>query len=118
MLFISVSFREKAKEGKSLKTSLEPEDIQAIASAVMEMLKPVFSGNGKQIENDIIFTPETLAQYLQVDTSWVYKQVSLKTIPYFKSGKYTRFKKSVIDRWIETQTVRPVPTLKFAKIGR
>lgn len=98
-----------------MKTSLEQEDIDAIAAAVMEMLKPVVAGNGKPNTDDRIFTPETLADYLQVDTSWVYKQVSLKTIPYFKSGKYTRFKKSAIDKWIETQTVRPVPYLKTGK---
>lgn len=101
-----------------MKTLLEQEDIQAIASAVMEMMKPMLSGNGRPAEGDSVFTPETLADYLQVDTSWVYKQVSLKTIPYFKSGKYTRFKKALIDRWIETQTVRPLPPLRPAKSSR
>lgn len=101
-----------------MRTQLEPDDIQAIAAAVMEMLKPVLSGNSNQIDQVIIFTPETLAKYLQVDISWVYKQVSLKTIPYFKSGKYTRFKKALIDKWIETQTVRPLPPLRLAKNSR
>lgn len=95
-----------------MKTELEREDIEAIADKVIEKLKPLIAGNGKD-EKDIIFTPETLAKYLQVDTSWVYKQVSLKTIPYFKSGKYTRFRKSVIDKWIESQTVRPISTLRL-----
>ena len=98
-----------------MRTQLEQEDIQAIASALLEILKPFVSGNGKHDTADVIFTPETLAEYLHVDTSWVYKQVSLKAIPYFKSGKYTRFKKSAIDKWIETQTVRPVPYLKTVK---
>jgi len=101
-----------------LKIELEMQDIQAIASAVIEMLKPMLSGNGRHDTADIIFTAETLAEYLHVDTSWVYKQVSLKTIPYFKSGKYTRFKKSLIDKWIETQTVRSIPPLKMAKSNR
>ncbi len=98
-----------------MRTQLEQEDIQAIAQAVVEMMRPVVSGNGKHDAVDIIFTPETLAAYLHVDTSWVYKQVSLKTIPYFKSGKYTRFKQTLIDKWIESQTVRPVPYLKAGK---
>lgn len=101
-----------------MKAELEPQDIEAIAQRVIELLKPLLAGNGKQEDTDIIFTPETLAEYLQVDTSWVYKQVSLKTIPYFKSGKYTRFKKPVIDKWIETQTVRPIPPLKLVKNAR
>jgi excisionase family DNA binding protein len=101
-----------------MKTTLETEDIQAITAAVMEMLKPMLPGNRKQTETDIILTPESLAEYLQVDTSWVYKQVSLKTLPYFKSGKYTRFKKDMIDKWIETQTIRPIPPLRLAKSRR
>lgn len=95
-----------------MKTHLEPEDIQAIAEAVTEMIKPLLSNNARERTEDAIFTPESLAEYLQVDTSWVYKQVSLKTIPYFKSGKYTRFKKSAIDKWIDNKSVRPIPHLK------
>lgn len=96
-----------------MKTHLEPEDIQAIAQAVTEMIRPLLSANGKERTEDVIFTPESLAEYLQVDTSWVYKQVSLKTIPYFKSGKYTRFKKSAIDKWIDAQTRKPLLPLKL-----
>ena len=93
--------------------TLPPELVDLIADRVIEKLKPLLSGNGKQ--DDIIFTPETLAECLQVDTSWVYKQVSLKAIPYFKTGKYTRFKKAVIDKWIETQAVRPIPPLRVIR---
>lgn len=98
--------------------TLPPELVKAIASEVVEILKPlILSGNGRA-EPDTTFTPETLAEYLQVDTSWVYKQVSYKAIPYFKTGKYTRFKKSVIDKWIETQAVRPIPPLRAVRTGR
>lgn len=100
-----------------MKSTLEDSDISAIASAVVEMLRPMLSGNGKH-EPDIIFTPETLAEYLKVDISWIYKQVSYKAIPYFKAGKYTRFKKPVIDKWVEGQTVKPMPPLKLVKQGR
>lgn len=96
--------------------TLPQELVDQIADKVVERLKPLLSGG--KVEPDIIFTPETLAKYLQVDITWIYKQVSLKTIPYFKNGKYTRFKKSVIDKWIETQTVRPLAPLKKLKIQR
>ena len=89
--------------------------VDQIADKVIEKIKPLLSGNVRQAETDIIFTPETLAEYLQVDTSWVYKQVTLKTIPYFKSGKYTRFRRSAIDRWIDSQTVKAIPSLKLIK---
>jgi excisionase family DNA binding protein len=88
--------------------TLPPELVEAIAEKIIEKLKPLIAGNGKHVE-DIIFTPETLAQYLKVDTSWVYKQVSSKTVPYFKNGKYVRFKKSSIDRWIQSREKQPVP---------
>lgn len=101
-----------------MKSTFEPDEIQAIGDYVIEKLRPLLSGNSKANEPDTIFTPETLAEYLQVDTSWVYKQVSYKTIPYFKSGKYTRFKKTEIDKWIGTQTVKPIPPLKLIKHSR
>lgn len=95
-----------------MKSTLDPEDIAAIGDYVIERLRPLIAGNGKASEPDTIFTPETLAEYLQVDISWVYKQVSYKAIPYFKTGKYTRFRKVVIDKWLETQAVRPIPPLR------
>jgi len=47
-------------------TSLEPEDIQSIAKAFMEMLKPVLSVNGKLEAKDIIFDKKGLTEYLRV----------------------------------------------------
>jgi excisionase family DNA binding protein len=98
--------------------TLSPEITKTIAAEVVDRLKPIVLGVVTEKDKDVIFTPESLAEYLQVDTSWVYKKVSEKAIPYFKTGKYTRFKKKHIDKWIETQAVRPVPQLKTEKIGR
>lgn len=102
-----------------MKSELEPQDIETIAQRVVHLLKPLLSGGQKQEEDGTVFTVETLSEYLQVDRSWVYKQVSLKTVPYFKSGKYTRFRRRDIDRWISSQTVNPVPfvspSLKIVK---
>jgi excisionase family DNA binding protein len=95
--------------------AFENSDLDAFAQKVFELLKPILTGNNRNEDKDTIFTPETLSKYLQVDTSWVYKQVSLKTLPYFKSGKYTRFKKKDIEKWIENQTVRPIPSIKTLK---
>lgn len=92
-----------------MRTELENDDIKAIAQTVVEMLRPILSGKGNSRSDDVIFDVPGLAEYLKVDDSWVYKQVSLKTIPYFKNGKYTRFRKSAIDKWIDSQTVKPEP---------
>jgi excisionase family DNA binding protein len=99
-----------------VKFEIEPQDIQAIAQKVSELLKPLLSRIEGRDDKDPIFDVKGLAEYLHVDLSWVYKQVSLKTIPFFKTGKYTRFRKKDIDRWIENQTARPIPTMRLAKI--
>ena len=101
-----------------MKTQFEKEDIQAIAEAVIEMLRPLVKHNVKAKADGTVFDVQGLAHYLKVDESWIYKQVSLKAIPYFKCGKYTRFKRSAIDRWVEGETVRPIPSLKMVNKGR
>lgn len=95
-----------------MKTELEQQDIQLIAEKVAETLKPLLNNN-RYTEEDMIFTPETLAEYLKVEPSWVYKQASDKKIPHFKSGKYLRFKKSAIDKWITSQSIEPLPPYKI-----
>lgn len=100
-----------------MKIALDQEDIEAIAQRVAEILRPLLSRNGRVEAEDAIFDVAALAAYLKVDESWVYKQVSLKTIPYFKTGKYTRFKKSAIDKWADERAVRPIPAFKRLKMG-
>lgn len=90
-----------------MKSELEEKDIEAIAEKVAEKLRPVLCGKGKDAAEDTIFDVPGLADYLKVDPSWVYKQVSFKAIPHFKNGKYTRFRKSAIDKWIDSQTISP-----------
>lgn len=89
--------------------------VREITQEVIRALKPLLSGKS---EDDTVFDVEGLAKYLQVDESWVYKQVSLKTIPYFKTGKYTRFKKAAVEKWIDSQTVRPASPLTLIKARR
>ncbi len=83
---------------------------RVVTRAVVQGIAPLLA---RVEEEDSVLTVEALAQYLRVDPGWVYKQVSLKTIPYFKNGKYVRFRKRDIDRWIETQTVKPIPPMKL-----
>ena len=97
-----------------MEIEIEQQDIEAIAQRVLETLKPLIArlersqGNSG---NDGILDVKELAEYLKVKSSWIYKQVSHKTIPYFKSGKYPRFRKRDIDKWIESRTTRPITTL-------
>ena len=101
-----------------MKTEIEPQDIEAIAQRVSEILMPVLArierNNGNNA-GDAILDVKGLAEYLHVTTGWVYKQISLKTIPCFKTGKYPKFRKKKIDKWIDSQTAGPIPPLKLAK---
>jgi excisionase family DNA binding protein len=100
-------------ERRELKAELTLPDelVEQIADKVAEKIKPSITGNGKHDEVSI-FTPDTLSKYLCVDVSWVYRQVSDKNIPYFKNGKYVRFKKSSIDKWIASHERQPIPKFK------
>jgi excisionase family DNA binding protein len=84
--------------------------LQAIEDRIVERLFEKLKAVLKDKDSgETVFTVETLAQYLQVDISWVYKQVSLNGIPFFKVGKYTRFQKKKINEWIEKHAVRIIP---------
>ncbi len=84
----------------------------AIAGEVLKVLKPLLEkGTGE----DTIFDVEGLADYLRVPVSWVYNKNTLKELPHFKAGKYSRFRKKDIDQWVKSQTRMPVPSLKIVK---
>jgi excisionase family DNA binding protein len=98
-----------------MKAELESHDIDAIAYKVVELIKPMLSGNDRQRQEDLIFDVKGLSEYLKVDTSWIYKHVSLKSIPHFKVGKYTRFRKKDIEKWIESHKIPSLTPLKLLK---
>lgn len=49
-----------------------------------------------------IFTLNELSQYLKIPKSTVYKLCQEGKIPGQKVGRHWRFRKEVIDRWLET----------------
>jgi len=100
-----------------MKTEFDLQDIKMFASTTVEMLKPLLKANGK-VDDKIIFNQDELAKYLKVSRSWIDQKISHKEIPHFKCGKYPRFKKSEIDKWINKNTIMPIPPLKIAKNGR
>jgi excisionase family DNA binding protein len=94
--------------------------IDAIADKVIASLTPLFNQYGKVRDIDnILFTVETLSQYLQVSKPWVYERVHLNEIPFMKMGKFPRFRKLEIDKWLnkmQTPAVQPVSNkLKMLK---
>jgi len=93
-------------EYQGMKSEFEQQDIQKIADMVIERLRPLILAIPRQ-SNESIMDVNELSSYLKVNNSWIYDQVKNSAIPYIKTGKFLRFKKSSIDKWIETQTVKP-----------
>jgi excisionase family DNA binding protein len=98
-----------------MRTEFEEKDIEAIAQRVSELVKPLLSNGRRNEEKDTIFDVKGLAEYFRVKESWVYQRVHTNSIPYFKVGKYPRFRKRKIDEWTESKAVRPIPVLKVIK---
>jgi excisionase family DNA binding protein len=58
--------------------------------------------NGGSPANDIL-TLEEVASYLRLTPQTIYKWAQDKRIPGAKLGKEWRFRKSIIDRWLDDQ---------------
>jgi excisionase family DNA binding protein len=57
------------------------------------------------------------SQYLGVSPDTLYKYVSEETIPAFKLGNRWKFKKSILDSWMEDKSFSNEP-LRSRKSGR
>lgn len=95
-----------------------PDDLaKAIAQEVATALKPLMAA--RKGEEDAILSPDQLAGLLGVSKGWVYEQAALKAIPYHKLGKYLRFRRLEIDKWIDSTAVPasrpPSRPLRIAK---
>ncbi len=84
----------------NVKTELEPQDIEAIASRVAEILRPALVRNGVNEAGDTIFDVRGLAEYLKVSKKWIYEHVQFKEIPHYKIKGQLRFSRKDIDKWM------------------
>ena len=74
--------------------------IDTIVEKVVERLKPLLN-NSNNSKYDELMDVKGLAKYLKVKESWVYEKVHTKQIPFQKAGRFTRFRKMQIDKWLE-----------------
>ena len=94
---------------------LDDRDIERVANKVIELLKPLLkSSHPRSEQEENIFDVDELASYLKVTKSWVYEKTHLNEIPYYKMGKFPRFKKKDIDRWLERSKINPEPFPELA----
>lgn len=54
-----------------------------------------------------ILTAKDLAKYLRCHVSTLYRLVNRGEIPHFKLGSDIRFRRSVIEKWLDEQGPRP-----------
>ncbi len=59
-------------------------------------------GRGRSVENEIL-TIEEVATYLRLTPQTIYKWAQERKIPAVKLGKEWRFRRSIIDRWLDDQ---------------
>ncbi len=71
--------------------------VSKITQEVIRQLKPLLKHEPK---NDSLMDVKRLADYLQVKESWVYKKVHKREIPFYKAGKFPRFRRKHIDLWL------------------
>lgn len=98
---------------------LDDKDVEKVANKVFEVLKPLLKSSHQTNEQeDTIFDVEGLAHYLKVKKPWVYERIHLNEIPHYKIGKFPRFRKKEIDRWLERCKINPEPFSELAKERR
>jgi excisionase family DNA binding protein len=60
-----------------------------------------FRGKEEEELEKEVMTAAELAEYLSFSKNWVYRKAEAGEIPGVKLGNRWRFKKSVIDKWLE-----------------
>jgi excisionase family DNA binding protein len=86
--------------------TLPPELVDLIADRVIEKLKPLLTGNGKQ--DDEILSIEQASNLLGKSREQIYQWVNLskhglKDFPYMKAGKSLRFSKNALLEWMQNR---------------
>ena len=97
------------KESLTYQMIIPPELVDAIGNNVAKKIQPFLVATVSDNRGDGLLNVESLSEYLGVNKTWVYDRVKFNEIPHIKMGKYLRFKKKQIDKWIEKQTVKPIP---------
>ncbi|MGH7700378.1 MAG: helix-turn-helix domain-containing protein [Gemmatimonadales bacterium] len=62
---------------------------------------------GESMPSNEILTIEEVAAYLRLTPQTIYKWAQEKRLPAVKLGKEWRFRKSILDRWLDAQILGP-----------
>ena len=88
--------------------TLPSELVDSIADRVIEKLRPLLSGNGKDEIEDTLMTIEETAQFLKTSKGQIYQWTNnsahgLNDVPFLKAGRLLRFSKKAILKWLESR---------------
>jgi len=87
-----------------IKIDLETDNFEErIAKRVVKAIKPLLT----QRKDDVIFDVPGLSQYLGVTPQWIYDKKKSGLLPYFKAGRFLKFRKSLIDEWVASKGIEP-----------
>jgi excisionase family DNA binding protein len=90
-----------------MKVELDDKDYEAIASRVAEKLRYLLNPNDATALEDTVLDVKGLARYLKVKEGWVYQRLHSKEIPHVRVGRYPRFRKQEIDKWLGENGRKP-----------
>lgn len=81
----------------------------AKSSARNEKEEPAVPGKAPRAEEfPEVMTVKQAAEYLQVNDQVLYRYVREEKVPAARMGSTIRFKKSVLDRWLETESWKSI----------
>ena len=95
-----------------MKTELEQFDIESIAEAIANKLKPIILAKEELPDNGLL-NMKDLINYLNVKKDWIYQKVHNGTIPHYKIEGLLRFKRSEIDAWIKKRSLNDKKSLEL-----
>jgi excisionase family DNA binding protein len=92
---------------------IDPKELaREVSAEILRVIKPLLKTSDSE---DSILTVKVLSEFLEVSPQWIYDRVQLNEIPYYKRGKFLRFRKSKIVKWldsIENPTLSTNPKLQ------
>jgi excisionase family DNA binding protein len=72
-------------------------------SAPLQSTQPTSGHLTVGLNDDRLLTASEVAEHLRVTPAWVYAETRRNRLPHVRLGRYVRYRRSAIDRWIERQ---------------
>lgn len=74
------------------------EEIRQLANEISKLILPEIK---KAIVQDEILTFKEACKFLKCNKGWLYQKVRFNEIPHIKTGKYLKFSKRDLVKWLE-----------------